>query len=101
VWSEATRRAEEAVSRINVESLSLLTPENAQSWLPSLVVAKFKVWAERGIHVVWSDAAMDHYGRWLVSYANSWLDEVSSYYEREPQPIGGCSSEHAVAKAVP
>lgn len=54
VWIDATRRAEMEVIRINADASSLLTPATADEWMPTLVVAKFDVWARRGVRVVWS-----------------------------------------------
>src|SRR6516162_7865135 len=80
VWKEATLKAEEEICRVNSDSMSLLTPENALDWLPTLVTAKFDVWAKRNIQVVKSDAAVQHYDQWLLGYANSWIDEVSRLF---------------------
>jgi len=87
VWTDATRRAEEETCRINSRSLSSLTPSNAQDWLPMLIVEKFNVWAERGVHVVWSDGAVRHYDGWLLGYANACIDEVLRFYARYPPPV--------------
>ena len=65
------------VSRINAEASSLLTPATANEWMPTLVVAKFDVWAKRGVQVVWTDDAVRHYDGWLVGYANAWIESVS------------------------
>jgi hypothetical protein len=45
VWVDATRKAEMEVSHINSEASSLLTPATADEWMPTLVIAKFDVWA--------------------------------------------------------
>ena len=49
----------------------------AVSWMCSLVVGKFDIWAKRGVHVVWSDGAVRAYDQWLINYAEAWLDGVS------------------------
>jgi hypothetical protein len=85
VWEEATRKAEEEICRLNAEGLSSLTPETALlDWLPSLVAAKFDVWAKRTIQVVWTDGAVRGYDRLLIDQANSWIDTVSQFLERDP-----------------
>lgn len=82
VWLEATRRAQAAINRISADAFlssatpSSLTPGNADEWMQTLVLAKFDVWAERGA-TVWPDAPAQEYARWLVGYANAWLDAVS------------------------
>jgi hypothetical protein len=87
VWMDATRQAEMEVSRINSEASSSLTPDNADEWMPMLVVAKFDVWAGRGVQVVWTDHAVREYDGWLVSYANVWIDSVSRFLTSHPPPF--------------
>ncbi len=77
VWIDATRQAEMEVSRINSDASSLLTPATADEWMPTQVVAKFDVWARRGVQVVWTDDAVRQYDAWLVGYANAWIESVS------------------------
>jgi hypothetical protein len=89
VWKEATAQAEEQVCRIKSGAHDALAPDTAFEWLPAVVVAQFDVWAERGVKVVWSDAAVQHYGGWLVSYANAWLETVAQFYEKNPHPLPG------------
>ena len=44
--------------------------------MPTLVVAKFDVWAKRGVQVVRTDDAEREYAVWLVDYANAWIEAV-------------------------
>jgi hypothetical protein len=77
VWIDATRQAEMEVSRINADASSLLTPATAEEWMPTLVVAKFDVWARRGAQVVWTDDDVLEQDAWLVRYANTWIESTS------------------------
>ena len=87
VWMDATRKAEMEVSRINSDASSLLTPATADAWMPTLVVAKFDVWARRGVQVVWTDDAVQQYDGWLVGYANAWIESVSRLLTSHPPPF--------------
>jgi hypothetical protein len=80
VWWEATRQAQGEIHRINIEAFGSLIPENADEWMPTLIVAKFDVWAKRGVQVVWTDDAERRYAVWLVDYANAWIESVSRYF---------------------
>ena len=62
VWSDATREAQAEICRINADASMTLTRENADAWAPTLIVAKFDVWAKRGVQVVWTDDAAREYG---------------------------------------
>jgi lambda repressor-like predicted transcriptional regulator len=92
VWKDATLKAEEEACRVNSEFLKQ-SPAGQQgfvewvqqgkmasatqyfaSWTIALCVAKFDIWAKRGIHVVWSEAAVKAYDQWLCNYAQSWLN---------------------------
>ncbi len=86
VWRDATRRAEEEVARINVRWMGGLTVDNAEDWAPSLWAARFSVWAERGIHVVWSDRDVAIFDDWLLRYANSSLSALAEFFEKCPPP---------------
>jgi hypothetical protein len=76
VWMDATRKAEMELSCINTDAPALLTPATAHEWMVMLVVAKFDVWARRGVQVVWTDDAVRSYDRWLVDYANAWVESL-------------------------
>jgi len=75
VWKEATRVA---AGKLHLLHSSLLksfpkAPEDANSWRVNLAAAKFDIWAERNVRVVWSDDAVLEYDQWLASYANAWM----------------------------
>ncbi len=79
VWENATRAAEEQVYRLNAHYMASYKQDNvdAASWFNALVVEKFNAWAFRNLHGVLSDRDVDHYGPWLNSYANQWIELVS------------------------
>jgi len=87
VWIDATRQAEMEVIRTNADASSLLTPATADEWMPTLVVAKFDVWARRGVRVVWTDNAVDQYDAWLVGYANTWIESISRLVMSRHPPL--------------
>ena len=87
VWSDATRAAEEELFRFTSEYTAETALTKGDNFLDVVTIAKFDAWARRGIHVVWSDSAMQHYDRWLVSYADAWLEEVNRFYESHPPPL--------------
>jgi len=78
VWDDATREAEEQWCRLNSE------PEITQADRSDVLIdsvcqrfaGRFDVWARRGVHVVWSDAAVSTYDQWLINYAEAWLQDV-------------------------
>ena len=80
VWQDATKRAEEECARVNSRWMSALSPENSNQWLPTLLAAQFSVWAQRGVHVLWSDAAVAGYDEWLVRYSNAILKDLSDLF---------------------
>ena len=85
VWTDATRRAGEELSRFNSRLLKERpTPElgNYADWMIGLIVGKFDIWAKRGVHVVWSDNEVPAYDQWLFNYAQVWLESA-----RKTSPI--------------
>lgn len=94
VWRGATQRAEEEVCRINVNAHSALTLDNAHVWQTELSVAKFDTWAKRGVQVIWSDDAVQLYDRWLLAYANSWIEALSQQFASDPPPWSADSNLH-------
>ena len=72
VWKEATRDAEDKLHllQFNLLQSSRVAAEEPNTRLVNLAVAKFDIWAERGVRVVWDDAAVRGYDKWLESYAN-------------------------------
>jgi hypothetical protein len=92
IWQKATLNAEEEVCRVNSEFLKR-SPTGQQGfveWLRqgkvasaaqyfaastlALCVAKFDIWAKRGIQIVWSENAVQAYDQWLFNFAQGWLD---------------------------
>src|SRR5262245_25287417 len=57
-WQRATRIAQVEICRISADAssssdaASSLTVDNAGEWMQTMVVAKFDVWAERGLQAV-------------------------------------------------
>ena len=80
VWQTATCRAKEALVRIDREIEARESdgahPDPYAVRLVSLAVARFDVWAKRGLSVVESDATLQDYERWLATYTEHWLDYV-------------------------
>ncbi len=75
VWKEATR---DAAGKLHLLHSNLIksfprAPEDHNSWRVNLAAAKFDIWAERNVSVVWSDDAVLDYDKWLASYANAWM----------------------------
>jgi hypothetical protein len=87
VWLAATRRAEAEICRLNADAHVSLTAETAIEWMPTLVAAKFDVWAERGVKVVWTDQAEREYAAWLVDYANAWIESMDRFFASHPPPF--------------
>jgi hypothetical protein len=94
VWMDATRQAEMEMSRINSDASALLIPATADEWMPQQVIAKFDVWARRGLQVVWTDDTVREYDRFLVDYANAWIESVSRLLAARRPPF---SSESHLA----
>ncbi len=95
VWERATREAEQEASRIGAEALDagksyaewLLDPVHPNDWLLDAPVAKFDVWAKRGVQVVCKDAEVALYDRWLLDYANAWIETLDRFLEDNPPPF--------------
>ena len=87
MWLDATRQAEAEVCRLNAAAHTALTLETAGEWMPTLVVAKFDVWAKRGVRFVWTDQAEQQYAVWLVDYANEWIEPIARYFTTHPPPF--------------
>jgi hypothetical protein len=87
LWIEATRIAEEEVSRIKVDSYAALPLSDASDWSVTLVTLQFDAWAKRTLFTVWSDADLQGYDRWLVGYANSWIELRRQFYTDNPPPF--------------
>jgi hypothetical protein len=92
VWQQATLMAEEELCRLNSKFLRgkptgqegfakwmeqnkwVSAREDFTAWVLSLCVAKFDIWAKRGIQVVWSADSLRAYDQWLFNYAQAWLE---------------------------
>ena len=98
-WRVATRAAEEEVCRFMAGAL-WPPPDDPLVWFLKLVSAKFNAWAFRGLHVVRSDADMRHYDRWLVRYANAWLDKSSQSYTSNPPTLPDRSEQTALRNVL-
>jgi hypothetical protein len=100
VWSEATRKAEQELSRWNDLMLGISDQEMPRprpndpavsskalaaghvAWVIELVSGIFDIWAKRGIQVVWTYDEVTTYDRWLATYAEGWLEMVGLGLER-------------------
>jgi hypothetical protein len=87
VWAAATKRAEEKWARESAQLMGNLAPHNAHEWFPTLHATRFSVWAERGVHVIWSDKEVELFDGWLLNYANAILDDLAAFFERRPPPL--------------
>ena len=80
-WDTATAGARDALgrfdARLEVTAQVTLDPEIYRAQLLDLAVTRFDVWAERGLSVVGSDAALRDYERWLTDYVANWLRYVA------------------------
>jgi hypothetical protein len=74
VWKDTTREAEDKLHllQFNLLQSSRGVPEDPTAWRVKLAIAKFDIWAKRNLHVVWDDAGVREYDKWLESYANGW-----------------------------
>jgi len=95
VWSEATRAAEMEIAAVSAQSMARTSnfsefmkhPLSPYEWLVAPVLVKFDIWAKRGIQVVWTDPEVLLFDKWLVEFANGWLDELSKFLDRRPPPF--------------
>ena len=87
VWRDATIVAEREWARVNALSLTAPIPSSAGRVYVNLLVMRFAVWAKRGVRVVWSDDDLQHYERWLLSYANAILAEQAEKFTGNPPPF--------------
>jgi hypothetical protein len=92
VWQQATLNAEQELCRLNSEFLRksptgqegfaawmqqnkwASAAQDFAGWTLDMCVAKFDIWARRGIQVVWSENAVRAYDQWLFNYAKGWLN---------------------------
>ena len=111
VWRDATRAAEQEVARIDVDffaclervereknaaeeaggtiaqdSLLLAAWARAKACHLSMFLAKFDAWAKRGTRAISSDQQVEGNDRWLESFANGWIDQVSNRYASNLPP---------------
>ena len=79
-WQTATCHARDALVR-NDQELEAREKDGAHPdpypiRLVSLAVARFDVWARRGLSIVRGDAALRDYEQWLATYRENWLAYV-------------------------
>ena len=77
VWQKATRRAEEEFHRLSEGLLDLRWETSAgfQAMIVGAVSAQFDIWANRSLHVIRDDDSVKAFGKWLVTYANSYIEK--------------------------
>ncbi|MEO2196654.1 MAG: hypothetical protein ABGY72_11275, partial [bacterium] len=78
--------AEEAGGTIAQDSLLLAAWARDKACHVSMFLAKFDAWATRGTSVIWSDQQVEGNDRWLESFANGWIDQVSNRYASNLPP---------------
>jgi hypothetical protein len=81
VWADATRLAEEELSRLKVELLSRRcgSPTQMMDFIIAANKGRFHIWAKRGVHVVWGDFNIPPYDTWLLRYAEATLKTASEH----------------------
>lgn len=81
VWQAATGQARRALERFDtwLETTAQVTldPMIYRAQLLDLAVARFDVWAKRGLSVVSSDEDLYDYRRWVGEYVGNWLRYVA------------------------
>lgn len=79
-WHAATSRAQDALARIDAR-LELgpvrQHPDPYSVRVIALAVARFDIWSQRSLAVVWSPRALQDYARWLENYTENWLEYVA------------------------
>jgi len=75
------------MARLTTFAAYVEAPVAPYEWLVEPALAKFDIWARRGVHVVWSDPEVTAFDSWLVSAANAWLSEIGLFFERNPPPF--------------
>jgi hypothetical protein len=53
-------------------------PREFEIWSLKLLDARFNIWAERALQVVWNEDDLRAYDRWLRDYAQAWLDTLKN-----------------------
>jgi hypothetical protein len=78
VWANATLRAEQELSRFKIELLErrVHSPLELADFMINRSIGKFRIWAKRGIQVVWGEANIASFDQWLRNYAEAWLQMV-------------------------
>ena len=92
IWEKETEVAGEKVFKIRQQSLESARSfdaetgdlSSAHAWLLTLTVEKFDAWAERNLRVIWFDSQLRPFDRWLLDYANRWLDVLSQFLDSTP-----------------
>ena len=78
VWHAATRHARDSLVRLDAESEGEPVRQHADypMRVVDLAVARFDIWSERLLSIVYSSDALQHYQQWLVDYTENWLHYV-------------------------
>jgi DNA-binding CsgD family transcriptional regulator len=82
-WQDATRLAEQEAKQLNVGFLKLVSESPSgddvfEARRLAYILRRFDIWARRGMQVVWSDAEVKAFDRWLVTHAEAWLQWTKS-----------------------
>lgn len=95
-WAKATRKASEKILRFRAEMLDAApSPYDMAAhdrWFIRLVVGQFDIWAERYVHVIWTEEMFANFSVWLVTYAEAWLESCKAM-EYPPQSIDTCLAD--------
>lgn len=80
-WARATERAERRLhrldARLDAEERSGTAHGAYGDRVVDLAVARFDIWAERGLAGIVSPVGADDYARWLTTYLENWIVYVA------------------------
>jgi hypothetical protein len=85
VWSEATLKAEQELCRLHSDLLQKQGDgyERHLTFMFAIAIGTFDVWANRGVNVVWSEYDSKGYEKWLIGYAEAWLNQIDQTWGKE------------------
>ena len=78
VWHAATCHARDSLVRLDAETEREPVRQHLDypKRVVDLAVARFDIWSERLLLIVWSTDALQDYQQWLVDYTENWLHYV-------------------------
>jgi hypothetical protein len=78
VWKQATLRAEGKWCRLNAAGFvgNGRSHQEIRAKCAEWIASRFDIWAERYVHVVWSEEELKAFDAWLFGYANATLNGI-------------------------